>query len=193
MDTYVLFWRSLFDLAPEQHWESADPRGLIQSRAMLSGNRKLRLSLNISESRDTTLGRFVSSYAGAGVHHIAFSTKDIMRTLGQLLPAAPMLPIPWNYYEDLAARWGLEDEQLGELQRLGLLYDRDEHGEFFHAYTDTFDERFFFEVIQRRGYQGFGAVNAAVRMAAQAKRTAAQATAQAAVQATSEAASRARG
>ena len=54
---------------------------------------------------------------------------------------------------------------------LNLLYDRDEAGEFLHAYTDTFDDRFFFEIVQRcGGYQQYGAANAAVRMAAQAQR-----------------------
>ena len=43
-----------------------------------------------------------------------------------------------------------------------------ETGEFFHAYTRTFDGRFFFEIVQRRNYDGFGAVNASVRLAAQA-------------------------
>jgi 4-hydroxyphenylpyruvate dioxygenase len=81
-----------------------------------------------------------------------------------------MLPVPANYYDDLAARLGLDDDILSELQRFGLLYDRDEQGDFSHAYTDTFEERFFFEIVQRRGgYQQFGAVNAAVRMAMQAR------------------------
>jgi len=53
---------------------------------------------------------------------------------------------------------------------LGWLYDRDAHGEFYHAYTQPFHDRFFFEVVERcRGYAGFGAANAAVRMAAQAR------------------------
>ena len=65
---------------------------------------------------------------------------------------------------------GLDDTLLTELQRFGLLYDRDEQGDFSHAYTDTFEDRFFFEIVQRRGgYQQFGAVNAAVRMAMQAR------------------------
>jgi 4-hydroxyphenylpyruvate dioxygenase len=53
---------------------------------------------------------------------------------------------------------------------LGLLYDRDPIGEFRHAYTDSFQDRFFFEIVERRdGYAGFGAANAAVRMAIQAR------------------------
>ena len=55
------------------------------------------------------------------------------------------------------------------MQRLNLLYDRDDHGEFVHAYTDNFEDRFFFEIVERRGYRAFGAPNASVRMAAQAQ------------------------
>ena len=59
---------------------------------------------------------------------------------------------------------------LASLQQHNLLYDQDDNGEFLHAYTDTFDGRFFFEFVQRiGGYQQYGAANAAVRMAAQAQ------------------------
>ncbi|MNC67877.1 hypothetical protein D3C75_1184180 [compost metagenome] len=52
-----------------------------------------------------------------------------------------------------------------------MLYDRDaQGGELFHVYTEPFEERFFFEVLQRRnGYSGYGAANVAVRLAAMAK------------------------
>src|SRR3954466_7112015 len=171
MDTYVLFWRALFGLQLEQQWVSPDPYGLIQSKAMISPERSVRLSLNVSESRETALGRSVLSYSGAGVHHVAFTTDDLLRTAEAWKRlGAPLLPVPANYYDDLSARLGLDDALLADLQRLGLLYDRDEHGDFLHAYTDAFEGRFFFEAVQRRGYQGFGVANAAVRMASQAKR-----------------------
>src|SRR4051812_16414509 len=54
-------------------------------------------------------------------------------------------------HDDLSARLALDDALLADLQRLGLLYDRDEQGEFLHAYTDAFEGRFFFEAVQRRG------------------------------------------
>ena len=84
---------------------------------------------------------------------------------------ARFLPIPGNYYEDIEARWGLDAERLAMLRSHNILYDRDDAGEFLHAYTDPFDDRFFFEIVQRiGGYQQYGAANASVRMAAQAKR-----------------------
>ena len=113
----------------------------------------------------------MSAFAGAGVHHIALSTPDAVAAMARL-DGASMLVIPANYYEDLAARVALDDEALATLERLGLLYDQDAQGEFRHAYTDAFEDRFFFEIVERAGgYAGFGAPNAAVRMAAQARQT----------------------
>jgi 4-hydroxyphenylpyruvate dioxygenase len=60
------------------------------------------------------------------------------------------------------------------MRRLSILYDRAGDGEFFHAYTRAFEHRFFFEFVERRSYEGFGAVNASVRMAAQAMQKKAQ-------------------
>jgi 4-hydroxyphenylpyruvate dioxygenase len=172
MDNFVLFYRAVFGFVPQQLWEIADPYGLVRSRTMISPEGSVRLPLNISESRQTATGRFVTTFAGAGVHHIAFATTDILHTLGQLTArGAQTLPIPANYYEDLSAKWGLDDARLAQLQHANLLYDRDDEGEFLHAYTDTFDDRFFFEIVERIGnYRQYGAVNAAVRMAAQAQR-----------------------
>ena len=50
-----------------------------------------------------------------------------------------------------------------------VLYDRDETGEYLQMYTQTFDQGFFFEIVERRGYHGFGAVNAPIRLAAQSR------------------------
>ncbi|HET6307763.1 MAG TPA: 3-keto-5-aminohexanoate cleavage protein, partial [Rhodopila sp.] len=162
----------LFGFAPEPLWEIPDTMGLIQSRTMASADRSIRLPLNISESRETTTGRFLTTSAGAGVQHIAMATGDIVHAVKQLTArGAGFLPIPANYYEDIEARWGVDGARLDMLRAHNILYDRDEGGEFLHAYTDPFDDRFFFEIVQRIGdYQQYGAANASVRMAAQAKR-----------------------
>jgi len=172
MDNFVLFYRALFGFQPEQLWEIPDAMGLVQSRAMVSPGGAVRLPLNISESRETTTGRFLTTFSGAGVQHIAMASADIHHTLAQLASRGTrMLSIPANYYDDIAARWGLSDQQVAALRSHNLLFDRDQHGDFLHAYTDPFEDRFFFEIVQRiGGYQQFGAANAAIRMAAQAAR-----------------------
>ncbi len=171
MDSYILFYRAIFGFEPQATFELPDPYGLIRSRAMVSADGSVRLPLNISESRETATGRFVSAFAGAGVHHMAFDTSDIFTAVAAMRGhGAKFLPIPQNYYDDLQARHSLDDDFIERLQALDLLYDRDEKGEFIQAFTETFDDRFFCEIVQRDGYEGFGAPNATVRMAVQAQR-----------------------
>jgi 4-hydroxyphenylpyruvate dioxygenase len=170
MDSFSLFYRAVFGLEPDAQWELPDPYGLVRSRAFEGGDGSVRLPLNTSESGRTGTGRFVSAFAGAGVHHIAFCTADAAAaTEAAAERGAPLLDIPGNYYEDLGARLGLEDEALEDLRRHHLLFDRGAAGGTFrHAYTLPFQDRFFLEIAERDGgYDGFGAANAGARMAAQ--------------------------
>ena len=167
MDNFVLFWRAVFGLVPQPLLETPDPYGLVRSRALVAPGGTLRLALNASDGRGTATGRAVSAFGGAGVHHIALASPDLPAS-ARGLPG--VLAMPANYYDDLAARLGLDDAALAVLAGAGLLYDRDETGEFWHLYTGAFQGRFFFEGVQRRGgYQGFGAANTPVRAAAQAR------------------------
>jgi 4-hydroxyphenylpyruvate dioxygenase len=78
------------------------------------------------------------------------------------------LAIPDTYYDDLAARLGLEAGFVEALRRHNILYDRDEGGEFFQFYSATIGQGFFFEIAERQGeYAGYGAPNAPFRIAAQ--------------------------
>jgi len=168
-DGALLFYRSVFGFDAEPAFEMIDPYGLIQSRVVESRERSIRMPLNASQAPNTTTARFVADYRGAGVHHIAIATDDLFATVARMRAGkVPLLDIPGSYYENLAAVHDLPAERLAEMRRLSILYDRGPNGEFFHAYTRAFDHRFFFEFVERRSYDGFGAANASVRLAAQA-------------------------
>ena len=67
------------------------------------------------------------------------------------------LSLPKNYFDDLGTRYNLSQADLRKLRESNVMYDTDADGEFLHACTDTFDNRFFFEYVERRrGYSGFG-------------------------------------
>ncbi|MNZ57586.1 4-hydroxyphenylpyruvate dioxygenase [compost metagenome] len=172
LDTWVLFYKSLLDFEADDEVVLPDPYGLVKSRALRSRCSSIRLPLNISENRNTAISHALSSYRGSGVHHIAFDCDDIFAEVSRAKQAGvPLLDIPLNYYDDLAARFDFDDEFLSELAYFNVLYDRDaQGGELFHVYTEPFEGRFFFEIIQRKnGYAGYGAANVAVRLAAMAK------------------------
>jgi 4-hydroxyphenylpyruvate dioxygenase len=170
-DTWLLYYRAVFGLGPEEAWVLPDPYGLVKSRALTDAARSVRLPLTFSESSRTVVARSLTTFAGAGVNQIAFATDDIFQAVAAMRQRGlALLQIPENYYDDLAARLGLDDTFVDRLRSHNVLYDQDGSGnEFFHVYTQTFQNRFFFEVLQRGpGYDAYGAANAPVRMAAQA-------------------------
>jgi 3-dehydroshikimate dehydratase len=166
---WILFHRAVLGLLPDDLWELPDPHGIVRSRVVATRDRAISFPLNISESRNTATARSVSSFGGAGVHHIALTTNDIFETAAKLAERGlPILRIPRNYYLDLETRFDLSRDQLDKLSLSNILYDRSASGEFFHIYTDFFEGRFYFEIVERRGdYVGYGAANAPVRLAAQ--------------------------
>lgn len=171
LDGWVLFYRSVLGLQPDDVWVLPDPHGLMRSRALASPNRAVRLSVNISRHRDTVTARSVSAFAGAGIHHIAFRTADIFAAAAACRAnGVKLLSVPANYYDDLATRFDLAPDLVTRLERNSILYDRSGSGEYFQLYTQPFENRFFFEVVQRvGGYDQYGATNAPIRMAAQTK------------------------
>jgi 4-hydroxyphenylpyruvate dioxygenase len=170
MLTWLLFYTSLLDLRKAPVQDVIDPGGVMQSQAVEAPNGAVRVVLNSSQSRQTLAARFLDDFFGSGVQQIAISTRDIFETVRFLRAnGIELLPIPDNYYDDLGARTDLSDEQLEKLRESQVLYDRDGEGEFFHVYTRTLPGGFFFELLERRSYAGYGAVNAPIRLAAQAR------------------------
>jgi 4-hydroxyphenylpyruvate dioxygenase len=171
VDTWVLFYRAILGLEPHGRMEMAEPYGLMRSRAVVSENRALRITLNTSEGRQSMIARSLSTFAGPGVHHIAFACDDIFATVAALKQAGVgFLPTPANYYDDLEARFGPLDGLIDRMRDAGVLYDRTPAGVFFHIPTDTFMDRFSFEIVQREGnYDDHGEVNAPSYLAAQVR------------------------
>ncbi|MGW7200374.1 bifunctional sugar phosphate isomerase/epimerase/4-hydroxyphenylpyruvate dioxygenase family protein [Streptomyces chryseus] len=158
-DEAALFYRAVLGLQPHESAEVADPYGLLRSRAMSDAAGAVRLTLDMAPVGARTLPG----------QHIALADDDIVATARRLraLPDDVLLPVPGNYYDDLRARFDLGEARHRELRELGLMYDRDEYGEFLHLCTVTVG-RVFFEIVQRvGGYRGFGTDNAPVRLAAQ--------------------------
>ena len=170
MLTWLLFYTSLLDLRKTPEQDVLDPGGLVKSQVVQTADGSLRIILNASQSNRTQSSRFLSESFGSGVQHVAFATTDMVATVARLQRnCVKLLPIPENYYDDLEAKFGLAPDLLDRLREGNILYDRDEGGEYFQVYTQTFEERFFFEIVERRGYAGFGAANAAIRLAAQTR------------------------
>ena len=159
-DAGVLFFRSVLDLRAQPSMEVAAPIGLVQSQVLRSEDGIVRIALNLAPT----------AAAGDAIlpQHIAFAASDV---LGLARAAHDRgfrpLQIPANYYDDIAARYDIDPDLLVSLRELNVMYDRDESGEFLHFYTPPVGT-VFLEVVERRnGYEGYGALNAPVRLTAQ--------------------------
>jgi 4-hydroxyphenylpyruvate dioxygenase len=142
MLSWLLYYVMLLQVDKSAAIEIADPVGLVQSQAIHSRDRRLRILLNSSASGQTLVDRFLHSYGGAGVQHVSFATEDIFATAARLRELGmDSLPIPENYYYDLGARFGLEDAVLSRLAEFNILYDEDERGTYHHVYTRAFAKR----------------------------------------------------
>ena len=158
-DEAVLFLTSIFGLSADSPNEVAGPTGLVRSQVMRTADGTVRLPLNVAPHvlDDSAMPA-----------HVAFACTDVFEVARHARARGlPFLSVPDNYYDYVAGRFGVDAEAVARLRELDLLYDRSPDGEFIHFYTRTVGS-VFFEFVERRGnYDGYGADNAPVRLAAQ--------------------------
>lgn len=167
MLTWLLFYTSQLNTRKTPMVDIIDPAGVVRSQVVETADGKLRITLNGAENRNTLAGRFIAETFGSGIQHLAFETDDIFATAATLGKRGfNPLSISPNYYDDIEARFGLEPALVERMKVANILYDRDDEGEYFQLYSPTYGEGFFFEIVERRGYAGYGAPNAIFRIAA---------------------------
>jgi 4-hydroxyphenylpyruvate dioxygenase len=167
MLTWLLFYTSQLATRKTPMVDIIDPAGVVRSQVVETEDGRLRITLNGAENRNTLAGRFIAETFGSGIQHIAFETDDIFAAAAGLAQNGfKSLVISANYYDDIEARFGLAPELVERMKASNILYDRDDHGEYFQLYSPTYGEGFFIEIVERRGYAGYGAPNAIFRIAA---------------------------
>lgn len=166
--TAVLFYTSFLQVEKTPIVDIIDPAGVVRSQVMASPSGSFRATLNGAENHLTLAGHFIAENFGSSIQHLAFLTGDIFAT-AQALRSNGLMPleISRNYYDDIEARLGLDPDFVERLRDANILYDRDDAGEYFQLYSPVYGEGFFFEIVERRGYRGYGAPNAIFRIAAQ--------------------------
>jgi len=137
----------------------------LMSKVMSNGNGYVKFPINepAEGKKKSQIEEYLDFYEGEGVQHIAVATKDIVATIRDLKSrGVEFLGAPPNaYYEDMTNRVGKIDEDIAPLQELGILVDCDEEGYLLQIFTKPVEDRptLFFEIIQRKGAQSFGAGN----------------------------------
>jgi 4-hydroxyphenylpyruvate dioxygenase len=169
MDEWVDFYRRVMGFTNMAEFigdDIATEYSALMSKVVASGTRKVKFPLNepAAGRRKSQIDEFLQFYGGPGAQHIALATGDILRSVDAMRAAGlEFLGTPDSYYEDpeLRARIGQVRVPIEELQKRGILVDRDEDGYLLQIFTKPVQDRptFFFELIERHGSLGFGKGN----------------------------------
>jgi len=167
MEEWVGYYERVFGMTELIHFSDeaiSTEYSALMSKVVTDGSGRLKFPINepAEGKRKSQIDEYLDFYRGAGVQHVALSTRDIVRTVGELRErGVEFLAIPEAYYDEVPGRIGQIEQDLGDLRRLGILVDRDDEGYLLQIFTKPLGDRptMFFEVIERHGSRGFGEGN----------------------------------
>ena len=167
MNEWVNFYQRVMGFGLYQHFDDKDistEYSALMSKVMANGNGYVKFPINepAEGKRKSQIEEYLDFYGGPGVQHIALATDDILHTVSRMqAQGVDFLTVPHSYYTELQNRIGKIDEPIEELERLGILVDRDDEGYMLQIFTRPVEDRptLFFEIIQRKGSRSFGKGN----------------------------------
>jgi 4-hydroxyphenylpyruvate dioxygenase len=168
LDTWILFTRAVLALTTGESVDVPEPFGLIRSVGVANETGSVRMLLDASVVASASPGRHSeAARSGAVVDGIALACRDIFATVERLRGnGVSFVPMSGNYYDDLTAREVLDEATVERMRAQDIVFARAGSGTYYQAYTEAFDGRFYFQIVQRTAYDGYGAVNEPLRAAA---------------------------
>jgi 4-hydroxyphenylpyruvate dioxygenase len=169
MDTWVAFYNRVMGFVNMAEFigdDIATDYSALMSKVVANGNHRVKFPLNepAVAKRKSQIDEFLEFYRGPGAQHLALATNDILTTVDVMrAEGVEFLDTPDSYYSDpeLRARIGEVRVPVEQLQKRGILVDRDEDGYLLQIFTKPLGDRptVFFELIERHGSLGFGKGN----------------------------------
>jgi 4-hydroxyphenylpyruvate dioxygenase len=163
MDVWAGFYEKLFNFREIRYFDIEGQHTGLLSRAMTSPCGKIRIPINESQDDKSQIEEYLREYHGEGIQHIALATEDIYRTVDVLRGhGVAFQDSPESYYAGVDARVAGHREPLEELRRRRILIDGNPHkgeGVLLQIFTQNVIGPIFFEIIQRKGNEGFGEGN----------------------------------
>jgi 4-hydroxyphenylpyruvate dioxygenase len=166
MDVWAQFYEKLFNFREIRYFDIQGKKTGLTSRALTSPCGKIRIPINEPSDTKSQIQEYLDAYHGEGIQHIALSAEDIYATVESLRRnEVKFLDTPDTYYERIDKRVTNHGEDLARLKRNKILIDgegvdKDHHEDkLLQIFTETVIGPIFFEIIQRKGNEGFGEGN----------------------------------
>jgi len=158
MQEWAEFYERLFNFREIRYFDIEGKLTGLKSKAMTSPCGRIRIPINESSDDRSQIQEYLDAYHGEGIQHIALHAADIYKTVDAL--GVELLDTPATYYELLDKRLPGHGEPVEELQRRKILLDGSPGGGLLlQIFTKTLIGPIFFEIIQRKGDEGFGEGN----------------------------------
>lgn len=163
MDKWAKFYESIFNFQQIRYFDIKGKMTGLVSRALGSPCGKIKIPLNESKDDKSQIEEFLHDYHGEGIQHMALTTDNIYETIhGLRQQGVKFLNVPTTYYEMLPDRLPWQQEPVDELMEEQILIDGEatpKDGLLLQIFTENIFGPVFFEIIQRKGNQGFGEGN----------------------------------
>jgi 4-hydroxyphenylpyruvate dioxygenase len=163
MDKWAHFYESIFNFREIRFFNITGKLTGLVSRALASPCGMIKIPLNESKDDQSQIEEFLHQYHGEGIQHIALHTDNIYDTVNELKrQGVHFLDVPDTYYETVSTRVPWHNESLAQLQTGRILIDGEldpQFGLLLQIFTENIFGPVFFEIIQRKGNQGFGEGN----------------------------------
>jgi 4-hydroxyphenylpyruvate dioxygenase len=164
MKELAAFYENLFNFREVRYFDIEGKLTGLKSKAMTSPCGKIRIPINESSDDKSQIAEYLDQYHGEGIQHIALGTDDIYGSIQKLRDSGIVFQDTIEtYYELVNRRLPGHGENLDELRRLRILIDghssEDKRELLLQIFTQTVIGPIFFEIIQRKGDQGFGEGN----------------------------------
>jgi 4-hydroxyphenylpyruvate dioxygenase len=167
MGEWAQFYERLFNFREIRYFDIEGKVSGLKSKAMTSPCGKIRIPINESADERSQIQEYLDAYRGEGIQHIALGTSDIYRTVSAMsAKQVEFMDTLDTYYEQVDARLPGHGEDLDRLRKHRILIDgapgaedNSRLGILLQIFTKTMIGPIFFEIIQRKGNQGFGEGN----------------------------------
>ena len=166
VDTWILFTRAVLALTAGDSGDVAAPFGVMRGVGVANDTRGVRMLLNVSVPSTLPDGHSEAARNGPVINSIALGCSDIFATVERLRAnGVSFVPISVNYYDDLIARDVLDAATVERMRAQDIVFAGSGTGTYYQAYTKPFEGRFYFQIVQRSAYDGYGAINEPLRAA----------------------------
>lgn len=163
MEKWSRYYEELFDFSEIRYFDIKGQKTGLVSKAMTSPNGSVKIPLNESQDPKSQINEYLDEYQGEGIQHIALYTENIYESVESMRAAGvDFLVTPETYYSIIDRRVPEHEEDVERMQKNHILIDADEATKkqiLLQIFTNTNIGPIFFEIIQRKGNDGFGEGN----------------------------------